>query len=48
MGGVKVYEAYEVKTKKRKITLSFTSPETEQYFLYLWSDYMGKIKKKLC
>jgi len=31
-GGVKVYEAYEV--KRRKITLSFTSPGKDFFFVY--------------
>jgi hypothetical protein len=34
--------------KKGKITLSFASPEKEFFYIYLWCDYMGKIKKKLC
>ena len=42
-GGVKVYEAYEVK-KKRKFMRSFTSPE-KYFFLYLLSLYFtGKGK----
>ena len=35
-GGVWGYEAYEVKNKKGKITLSFTSPEKEKYYIYIY------------
>jgi hypothetical protein len=31
-GGVRVYEADEVKKKKRKNTLSFTTPEKGNFF----------------
>jgi hypothetical protein len=30
-GGLRVYEAYEVKKKMAKITLSFTSPQKDLY-----------------
>jgi hypothetical protein len=33
-GGVWAYETYEVKNKREKFTLSFTSPEKD-FFLYL-------------
>ncbi len=33
--GVKVYEAYEV--KRRKITLSFTSPGKDFFFIFMMS-----------
>jgi hypothetical protein len=46
-GGVRVYEAYEVKNKREKlITLSFTSPEKE-FFIYIY-DCEAKNKKTLC
>ncbi len=35
-GGVWGYEAYEVKNKKGKITLSFTSPEKEKHLFYIY------------
>ena len=35
-GGVWGYEAYEVKNKKGKITLSFTSPEKEKLYIYIY------------
>jgi hypothetical protein len=34
-GGVGVYEAYEVKSKRETITLSFTSPE-KVFFLNIY------------
>ena len=43
-GGVKVYEAYELKKKKRKITLSFTPPEKD--FLYIFMKSLLHRKKK--
>jgi len=38
--------SYEAK-KKAKITLSFTSPEKENYYIYIY-DVMGKKSKKPC
>jgi len=39
-----VYEAYEVKNKKRKITLSFSSPEKEEYFQYIINSLLHRKK----
>jgi hypothetical protein len=39
-----VYEAYEVKNKRKKMLMSFTSPEKE--FFYIFMIVKQKIKKR--